>query len=354
MLKKKTIVNFIYIIAIICCVIIVVLSLNNNLKSIDVYTNSTFTMSTFVSQTIYANNAEQVSTKIFDAMYEFEEDVSLYDENSYIYKINLNAGRSEVSVNETTLNLLLQSISLSVKNSKEFALTLAPLTKLWGVTSQNPTIPTQQQINELLPLVNDEDILINTDDKTVMLKNEGQGIDLGGIAKGYACNLAQQIYNENDVVGALLSIGGNIYAYGTKLDGSLFRVGFKNPDGESENSAIASITMKDMVFSVSGGYERYFEQDNEAYHHILNPQTGKPAQTDIVSVGVLHTDGTSADFYSTTLFVAGLEKAITYIENGGTAMVLDENDNLYVSKDLQNSFELVDENFNVIFIEQIN
>ncbi len=351
--KSKLKLNIVYIIIIACTVIAIAFLIIKNNQNAS-YTNSTFAMNTFVSQTVYGQNGEEIGTKVFEELYEFEQLISLYVHDSDIDKINTNAGIAEVNVSETTINLLQQAVNFSTQSNGAFAVTLAPLTTLWAVTSSTPTVPTQAQIDELLPLINDNDIIIDMKNNTVMLKNEGQGIDLGGIAKGYACNVVQKIYEDSKISGALLSIGGNVYAWGTKPDNSLFRIGFKNPNGVSENSAIASVTMKDMVFSVSGGYERYFEQDGEVYHHILDPTTGKSAQTDILSVGVMHSDGASADFYSTSLFVSGLESALNYIESGGIAMVLDKNNNLYVSQSLKNDFELVDNSFNVIFVSNVS
>ena len=103
-------------------------------------------------------------------------------------------------------------------------------------------------------------------------------------------------------------------------------------------------------FATSGGYERYFEQDGVRYHHILDPATGRPAESDIVSVGVLCATGTEADFYSTTLFVWGKEKTLEYMKNGGQAIFLDEENNLYVSQAFAASLELLEDGYRVIYV----
>ena len=136
-----------------------------------------------------------------------------------------------------------------------------------------------------------------------------------------------------------MSLGGNVYARGTKPDGTPWRVGFRDPSG-GDNASLASFELTDAVIAVSGDYERYFEQDGVRYGHIMNPATGAPAQSDIISVGVLCETGLEADVRSTEMFVRGRDAALAYFEAGGTGLMLCEDGVLYVSRSLQGSFEL--------------
>lgn len=311
--------------------------------------STTFCMSTVVDQRAYGANAEEAMQKVEQALRDFEDELSLYRAQSDIAQINAAAGGQPVAVQPQTLALLQQGKELALQSENAFALTLAPLTLAWGITSETPHVPPQSEIDALLPFVNDNDILLDAKNGTVQLVKQGQAIDLGGIAKGTACNVARAIYTENGVDSALLSIGGNIYAHGAKPDGSEFRIGFRDPS-KSAGVSIASFTLRDATCAVSGGYERYFEENGVRYHHILDPETGAPAESDIVSVGVVDADGTVADFYSTTLFVWGKEKALAYLSGEGTGLLLDAENNLYVSRALQASFELVEDDYNVVFL----
>ncbi len=313
------------------------------------YTKSSFLMSTILTQNVYGENAQKAAIAVEEMLYEFESELSLYISQSEIAQINSAAGQNAVSVSPFTLNLIKTAKELSLESENAFALTLAPLSLAWGFTSENPQILSEEQINELLPLVDDSAIIINEQESTVMLEKEGMAIDLGAVAKGAACNLAKQIYEEYDIQSALLSIGGNVYIHGKSPDGEAYKVGFRNPNG-AETNAVASVQISDEVFAVSGGYERNFEENGQVYHHIIDPKTGKPSQSDILTVGVIHEDGTIADFYSTTLFVAGKQKAIEYFESGGSGIFIDNENNIYVSKSLENSFELLESGFNVYFI----
>ncbi|MEG2500794.1 MAG: FAD:protein FMN transferase [Oscillospiraceae bacterium] len=316
------------------------------------YTSSTFAMSTVIEQKLYGTNAQKAMEETEKSFISFENELSLFKENSDISRINAASGNGKpIPVKAQTFAILKQGKELSQASDNAFALTIAPLTLAWGITGDAPRVVPQSEIDTLLPLVNDNDIIL-CENNEVMLKNTGAAIDLGGIAKGTACNIAKDIYNKYDIKSAVLSIGGNIYVKGTKPDGSLSRIGFRNPKADA-NAYIASITMQDEVFAVSGGYERFFEENGKRYHHILSPVTGAPAESDIISVGVLNKDGTVADFYSTTLFVWGKDKTIEYMKNGGKVMMLCEDNTLYVSKSLENSFELnkdTGDTYKVIFI----
>ena len=313
------------------------------------YALAFYGMSTLIDQKVYGPHAQQAMDELQAAFTTFEAQLSLYDTGSDIAAINAAAGTRPVAVSEQTFALLEQGKALSLASENAFALTLAPLSLAWGITSESPKVLTQAEIAALLPLVDDSALVLDATAHTAQLQHKGQAIDLGGIAKGTACNLARDVYEKNGVTSALLSIGGNIYAKGTKPDGSAYRIGFRDPTSTA-SASIASITLQDTVFAVSGGYERFFEQEGIRYHHILDPKTGAPADSDIVSVGVIHPDGTVADFYSTTLFVWGKDKALEYLANGGCGMLLDANNTLYVSKALESSFELVESGYQVIFV----
>ncbi len=344
--------KFIFFILFVCALLFVFFYINtkNNIAhDEEFYSHSSFAMSTIVTQEVYGENAQKAALEVENAFVEFEKTLSLYDENSDISKINNSSGENAVVVSQLTLELLKQAQELSLKEQDGFALTLAPLSLAWGFTSDNPQVLSEEEINAMLPLVDDAKLFIDEENSTVMLLEKGQAIDLGAIAKGAACAIAKQIYIENNIESAVISIGGNVFIHGQKPDGTNYKVGFRDPNN-SEISAIASVELKDSVFAVSGGYERFFEENGEVYHHILDPTTGKPSNSDILTVGIIHKDGAIADFYSTTLFVQGKEKAIEYFKNGGTGMFLDKDNVLYVSSNLKSSLNLFENSYNIVYI----
>lgn len=314
-----------------------------------VKTNTTFAMDTVMQQEVYGPRAQEAIQTVEQRVRELENEWSLYLEESDIARLNAAAGKDFVEVSSETYQLLEQAKNLSAQMPDAFALTIAPLTLAWGITTDEPRVPSQEEIDELLPLVDDDALLL--ENGKAMLEKEGQAVDLGGIAKGAACDAAKEIYEQFHVDSALLNLGGStIYARGRKPDGTAFRVGFRDPNGE-QNSALASFALQDAVFSTSGGYERFFEQDGVRYQHILDPKTGQPVQSDILSVGVLSESGTQADFYSTALYVMGRDEALKAMQNGVQAILLDESGTLYVSESFRDSLELLMEDYQVVYVK---
>lgn len=298
-----------------------------------------YIMSTVMTQRVYGPKGEQAAAQVRQALMDFEAELSLYRPESDIARLNVAAGQDFVTVQSLTYRILQQAQTLSLERPDEFALTIAPLTLAWAVTSGNPRVPDQTELDALLPLVDDSRLVLK--DGAAFLQTEGQGVDLGGVAKGAACTVAKEIYDACGVKSALLNIGGNVYAHGKKVDGTLYQVGFRDPNG-GESQAIAALGLCDQVMATSGGYERYFEVDGVRYSHIFDPTTGRPAQSDILSVAVISGDGLAADFYSTALFVGGMDAALAYMRDGGTAMVLSDDGTLYVSKSLEPVFTWVE------------
>ena len=270
----------------------------------------------------------------------WEKQLSLYDDESDIARINAAAGTGGADIHSSTAALLQQALALGEQSEGAFVVTIAPLTLAWGILSDRPRVVPDDEIEELLRLVDDGALTVSDDHAT--LEHTGMGIDLGGIAKGAACGLAKEIYSAQGVESALLSIGGNVYAHGEKPDGSHFRIGFRDPRREA-GAYIASFTMKDEVIAVSGGYERFVELGGKRYIHIMDPRTGRPAESDIVSVGVIDPDGATADFYSTTLYVLGKERTLAFMRDGGKCLMLDAEGTLYVSEALQDDLMLYED-----------
>lgn len=337
--KKNRIILIVFLVLALVSIIAIFLFQTNYVsgQSSEESTASTFVMDTLVTQRAYGAGASEAMEQVNIAFAEYQDRLSLFEENSEIAKINASAGGQGVEVSAQTAALLQQAKDLAAKSENTFQVTIAPLTTAWGITTDHPRVLAQQEVDTLLPLVGDDKIQIAGTIAT--LPEKGMGIDLGAIAKGAACNVAEEIYEEYDVQSALLSIGGNIYVKGKLPSGKQYRVGFRDPNNDA-NSYIASFCMEDEVIAVSGGYERYFDMDGKRYIHIIDPRTGFPAESDVISVGAITEDGAVADYYSTVLFVSGKERTLEYMKQGLKVVMLDTTNTLYVSASLRDSFKL--------------
>lgn len=181
-----------------------------------------------------------------------------------------------------------------------FDITIAPLVSLWGITTDSPYVPTQQEIDALLPLVGPEHLHLSGDTATL---DDGCAIDLGGIAKGYASDRVAAIFARHGITSGTISLGGNVYVCGSKPNGQPWVVAIQDP--RSDGYAV-TVALTDSFAVTSGGYQRYYTApDGTVYQHILDPKTGYPVESDLLSVSILCDNGTMADAYSTALYVMG-------------------------------------------------
>ena len=237
---------------------------------------------------------------------------SLFDANSETSDIGrINRSRSEpVEVSDDTVSVLKQAAAVSALSEGSFNCFVRPLVELWGFSDNSPSLPDNGDILALLPVPDPTSVLEISGNRVSI--PEGTGVDLGGIAKGYCSDRLSGIIRSCGVRSALLSLGGNIMAVGQKTDGTPWKIGIRDP--ENETSVIGIVSVTDRAVITSGSYQRRFEDHGTVYHHILDPETGYPSESGLVSVTVVSKYGTSADALSTALFVLGVDRSLAVLE----------------------------------------
>lgn len=298
------------------------------------YSDEFFAMDTVMTVTAYGDKAEEAVKAAEAEINRLDGVLSVENENSEIYILN---SQKEISASEDTLALLESAGELNALTDGAFDITSQSLSQLWGFYSGlENKVPSQSEIDKTLTKVGAENIKITGN--TVTLES-GASVDLGGIAKGYASAKTAQILKDKGVTSALISLGGNIRAVGSKPDGADWIVAITDPDDNSGQVGVLSVS--DTAVVTSGGYQRYFEENGQVYHHIIDTKTGYPAQSGLKSVTVASEDDTLADGLSTALFVMGLEKSgELYSESGGVfgaVFVTDEN-KIYITDNLDGKF----------------
>ena len=301
-----------------------------------------FLMDTYMEQTTYdpSPDAGEKLKQMFAFLSEFEGKVSMYRSDSEISDINSHSGVMPIAVSDEVFELLSRSRELSLQSEGRFDITIGPLTRLWGITSESPAVPSEEEIKEARKLVDAGKLVLDAENKTAKLDAPYMSLDLGGAAKGYACDLAREKYRELGLTSCLLSLGGNIYSFGTKADGTAFVIGLRDPLGDADD-IFGTITAPDRVISTTGGYERYFEQDGKKYHHVIDPKTGCPAESDLLSVTVIAEEGLLADCLSTGLFVGGKETVLQNLDRTDFDVIaVDQEKNIYLSDGIRSKFQL--------------
>lgn len=268
-----------------------------------------------------------------DRIKELEGLFSVTDENSEIYKLN-QTGSAELSPD--TLELVTKALDICRETDGAVDITIYPVVKAWGFTTGNYRVPDSTELKNLLENVGYEGVAISGNTVTIP---QGVQVDLGSVAKGYTGDVIAALLKDGGVTSALLNLGGNVQAVGSRPDGSGWRVAVQDPGGEEY---IGVLTVSDKAVITSGGYERYFEDENgNVYWHIIDPETGSPAQSGLISVTVVGEAGVVCDGLSTALFVMGLDKASAlWREQGGfEAVLVSEDGRVYITDGLKDCFE---------------
>ncbi len=269
-------------------------------------------MNTVMQITVFNNSRaenERVLGLLSDRILEIDTLMDANNEDSDVYRINNGKAETEIQVSPETAELVAKSISAFNSTQHSFNIAVMPVVKEWGFHDGTYGVPEEEQLSKALSRVKGNGVSVDTNVNWVK-KSEDVEITLGGIAKGYLGDELLEITRVEGIT-ALISLGGNIVLCGDKADGSLWSVGVKNPHNtESLACTFKSEGNKSVV--TSGGYERYFEYEGKMYHHIIDPETGYPAESDLLSVTVIGEDGALCDAYSTALYVMGEEKAVAF------------------------------------------
>lgn len=278
---------------------------------------SLFAMNTYMTFTAYGEDAQAALQEAEECIQQVEGLWSVTDEDSEIYQAN-HSGGQPVTVSEETAEIISFALEMAQRTGGALDPTIYPVLTAWGFTTDSKQVPSQQQIAQLLEQVGYDRIQINGSELTVP---DGMELDLGAVGKGYTADLVTEILRRHGVTSALISLGGNIQAIGSRPDGSDWRLGIRAP-WESGNLGV--LTVSDAAVVTSGGYENYFEDEQgNIYWHILDPSTGYPADSGLQSVTIVGREGKMCDALSTALFVMGAQSAEQYWrENGGFEMLL--------------------------------
>lgn len=295
----------------------------------DSVTNTGFYLDTVITITAYGTTDKAVIDDCFSLIGDYEAMLSRTVEGSDIWNVNHGQGQS-VEVSEETAELIELALKYSMLSDDAFDITLAPYSILWDFQNNTGNVPSDEEIVEAgkhTGLSN-----LHVDGTTVTLDDPEGAIDLGGIAKGYIADRVKDLLLSEGIDSALINLGGNVLAVGTKPDGFNWKIGIRKPFADaSDLSAVVPVTDQSVV--TSGTYERYFEVDGTIYHHILDPATGYPIQNGLQSVTILSDSSADGDALSTTCFVMGLTDGLELVESldGIEAMFITDDGELHYS-----------------------
>ncbi len=303
-----------------------------------------FVLGTVGKIRVYAENDKAGNAaieKAYARIVAIENTMSTAIEGSDVYHINKNAGEAAVEVKDDTLSVIKKAIDYKELTNDVFNIAIGRLIELWGIGKDWQKVPTEE---EILDAKNHVDITqVEIKGNNVMLRDPDMLIDLGGIAKGYAVDEAARVLRENGITSAFVNMGGDVYALGSKPDGTPWNVGIQDPEVGS-SGIIAKVGLSDESIVTSGDYERYFIENGVRYHHIIDPETGAPTRNELVSVTILSKKSVDGDVLSTAVFIMGLEEGIRFIEGmeGIEAVLVTKDKKMYATSGAMDRVEILD------------
>ena len=309
---------------------------------------TTYALGTVININLYDQGNQEIMDEMIAKVAEIEKLMSAQQEASEISEVTRQAGISPVAVSEETFSVVSRALHYAEVSGGRFDPTIGPIVDLWGIGTEDARVPSQEEIDQALALVDYTKVLLDEENKTVYLSEEGMSLDLGGIAKGYTADALAAILRAGDVERAMINLGGNIFAFGEKADGSTYKIAVQTPY-DARNKYFGYIEGKDITVVTSGPYERYFEQDGKMYHHIFDAKTGYPTKGDVVSVSVVASVSMDADALSTVLFTMSPEEGLALINgmDDVECIYVDDEYGLLLSDGLKDVFTVTDSQYTI-------
>lgn len=299
-------------------------------------TATVFAMDTVMDFTVYGGD-DALMQALQTRIVQLESLFSVTDTESELYALN-QSGTAMLS--EDTRTLLASALELCEKTDGALDISIYPVVRAWGFTTGEYSIPAEELLSQLLAQVDYRRVRL--EDGAASIPSEMK-VDLGSVAKGYTGDVLADMLREAGVTSALLNLGGNVQTVGSKPDGASWRIAVQNPQGDGY---VGVLSLNNQAAITSGGYERYFVgDDGETYWHIIDPETGAPSRSGIVSATIVGERGLVCDALSTALFVMGVDEAARYWQQNHDfeTVLVTESGDIYITEGLETAFTLSDE-----------
>jgi FAD:protein FMN transferase len=271
----------------------------------------------------------------FNHIKEIEYLLTTYSETSDLYRINAAAGIEPVMVQKETFDIIERSLQISALTQGAFDISYGSVDKrLWNFDVHQNELPDLETAKKMVRLINYRNILLDKAATTVMLKEKGMRIGLGGIGKGYAAEKTRQYLKSLGAAAGIVNASGDLTTWGMQPDGKPWTIGIADPNNAS--SIFSYLEVSDMAVATSGNYEKFIWVNGRKYSHTINPKTGLPI-TGIKSVTILTPNAELADALTTPIAIMGIEAGLHLINqlHQVEAIIIDDDDRVYLSKQIE-------------------
>ncbi|MDW3193402.1 MAG: FAD:protein FMN transferase [Cytophagales bacterium] len=259
--------------------------------------------------------------------------ISSWQEDSYTSDINRKAGIESVPVPKEMFRLISRAQKVSDLTQGAFSLAFGSVYHLYDFKKEAVTLPSDSLIDVHVPLADYQNITLNSDNQTIMLRLKGMKIGFGAIGKGYAADRAKTIMLERGIQSGCINAGGDLTTWGSRPDGSNWVIGISDPKDQEE--IVAYLPTKNKAIVTSGDYEKYFLYKGERYSHIVDPRTCRPVR-EISSATIICPSAELADALATAVCVLGKKDGLALVNklNGIEAIIIDQNGNKLASENI--------------------
>jgi thiamine biosynthesis lipoprotein len=297
-------------------------------------------MGTVMTHRASSTHAEEGLAAVRREVARIEGLLSRFLPDSDVRRVNRSAGIQHERISLETYDVLSQAVAFSRSAPRCFDVTVAPLVALWHTAAASLAPPDAASIEQVLSLVDDRDLILDAEQMTAGLRHVGQSVDLGGIGKGVAGDRILEVYKRLGISSACSNLGGNVVTLGYKPDGTPWQIGIQHP--RQENRLIGAVSVVNQAVVTSGDYQRCFiDREGKRHHHILDPKTGYPAASGLISVSIVTSQSVAADPLSTIVFVAGMERGLAVLRGfpQTEAILVDSGLHVYVTHGLRTRFQ---------------
>ncbi len=248
-----------------------------------------------------------------------------------VSEINRNSGKQAVKVPQELIELIERSIKISKLTEGAFDISYASMDKIWKFDGSMVAMPSAEAIKQSVAKVGYQKIIIDKDKQTIMLKEEGMKLGLGGIGQGYIADKLKELLISKGCVSGLVNVSGDISTWGKQPNGEQWKVGIINP--MNKNKIFATFPLEDTAVETSGSYEKYVIFNGKRYSHIIDTRTGYPA-TGLISVSIFAKTTELADALATGVFVLGKDIGMDLVNQlpGIGCIMVDEEGKISSSK----------------------
>ena len=261
-------------------------------------------------------DAETILDDAVEMLKVYEHRFSANDDSSELMEVNHNAGFKAIKVHPDLFDLIKIGKNHSCASNSFLNIAIGPIVQTWRIGFKDVKVPTKQEIDNLLEITDPNQIILNEEEQSVYLARKGMAINLGALAKGYIADLMIEYLRKRDVDSGLINLGGNVLTFGDAKHNQdlLWHIGIQNP-AQMRGTHLFTIGIKNQSVVTSGIYERNHTENGKTYHHILNPKTGYPVETNVAGLSIISKKSVDGEIWTTRLFGKHVEEIMDEINS---------------------------------------